>query len=103
MDIIPSYSISGPIVDIIKNKGYEFDPQGFICSDDLNNFRNLYIQGILADENGQLSALEEEILKSMTANNIISKDTNEDIDQNITFGQSVSDRIAKFGGSCPFI
>jgi len=102
-ELMPGSTVNNSLVDLIKSKGNDWDPQQFICIDDLNNFRNLYIQGILTDEDGKLSSLEEEVMNSMSDNDIISKNTNEDIDLSLTFGQRVSDKIAKFGGSWPFI
>jgi uncharacterized membrane protein len=102
-ELIPGSAVNNSLVELFKSKGNSWDPQQFICLDDLNSLRNLYIQGILTDEDGKLSALEEEVMNSMSENDIISKNTNEDIDISLTFGQRVSDKIAKFGGSWPFI
>jgi len=102
-ELIPGSTLNSSLIELIKTKGVDWDPQGFICLDDLNNFRNIYIQGILTDENGELSSLEEAVMDSLNENDLISKNTNEDIDLGLTFGQRLSDRIAKFGGSWPFI
>ena len=103
LDLIPISSINNTLIEIIKKKNPDIDAAGLICLNDLNNLRNLYVQEILADENGQISSLAEEVVNSMSADELISKNTNEDIDFNITFGERVSDKIAKFGGSWPFI
>jgi len=51
----------------------------------------------------ELSNREQHIVKRIAEGMHISRDTNREFDQQLTFGQRLSDRVATFGGSWPFI
>ena len=67
---MPALSVRQSIIDLIKAKGYNWDNQGFICLDDLNKYRNVYIQKILQDESGNVSSVEKEVLDSIADKDI---------------------------------
>ena len=52
---------------------------------------------------GDLSDLEQEVVDSLRTGGIISENTEEEIEQQSTFGERVADKIAEFGGSWKFI
>ncbi len=102
-ELMPGFSVRQAIVDLIKNSGCEWDPKGYICLNDLNNFRNQFIQKIVQDDNGNISSIEKEVLNSIADKDILSKNISEEMDRNISFGERLADGIAKFGGSWSFI
>ena len=71
--------------------------------DDLNRFRNQYVLSLIEDEKGELSYLEKEVLDSITKHEILATQVDEQYESNLTFGQRLSDHIARFGGSWRFI
>ncbi len=99
----PVVSIRPPIVQLINQDGYQLEPQGYVCLDDLNKYRKQYIQGVMEEEKGELNANDKEVLDSIVERDLISRNVEQDIDKKITFGQRLSDNIAKFGGSWRFI
>ena len=99
----PVVSIREPILQLINKDGYELDPQGYVCLDDLNKYRKQYIQSVMEEEKGVLNANDKEVLDSIVERDLITRNVEKDIDQKITFGQRLSDNIAKFGGSWKFI
>ncbi len=102
-ELMPVVSVRQSIVDMIKSSSNNWDPKGFVCLDDLNRFRNDYMQKILQDENGNISSMEKEVLDSIADKDILSKNIGEEIEQNLTYGQHLADKIAQFGGSWFFI
>ncbi len=102
-ELMPLISVRDSILDLTKQNNPNWDANGFICLDDLNKFRNEYVQKALEEENGTLSSFDKEVLSSIAEKEIISKNINEDLDRNLTFGERVSDKLAQFGGSWPFI
>jgi uncharacterized membrane protein len=54
-------------------------------------------------ERGELTQLEEEVIRSLQEQAIISEDINTHFDQSLTKGQLIADRVASFGGSWIFI
>ena len=102
-ELMPAVSIRQSIVDLIKSSGSNWDPQGYICLDDLNKFRNNYISNILKDESGNISSIEKEVLDSIADKDILSKNISDEMERNLSMGQRLADNIAKFGGSWSFI
>jgi uncharacterized membrane protein len=69
----------------------------------LNQFRNQYIHSSLEKEIGTLSQLEKEVIEALHKNETISDNIDETLDEKLTYGQRLADRIAAFGGSWAFI
>ena len=57
----------------------------------------------LVKETGELSELEKRVLKSVTSNSTLTDKIDDDDTQALTFGQTVADKVATFGGSWTFI
>ena len=87
----------------IQKKNPDFDPHGFICHHDLGQFRSEYVKEVLEDELGELSALDQEVVESLRAHEILSENIGKQFDRELTFGERLSDKIASFGGSWTFI
>jgi uncharacterized membrane protein len=89
--------------DFIKKKAPQWDGKGFICFDDLGKFRRDYVKEVLEDEIGELSALDQEVVESLQAHEILSSDISKEFEQKLSLGEKLSDKIAAFGGSWSFI
>jgi len=91
------------LVEFIKKCVPAFDEKGFICLDDLGQFRKDYVREVLQDEIGELSALDQEVIESLHEHEILSSDIERQFEKKLTFGERLSDRIAEFGGSWKFL
>src|SRR5437667_732113 len=91
------------LLEFIKKKVPDLDEKGFICLDDLGEFRKDYIKEVLEDEIGELSALDNEVIESLQQHEILSSDISKQFEKKLTFGERLSDHIASFGGSWRFI
>src|SRR2546422_7274493 len=91
------------LLEFIKKKLPDLDSKGFICLDDLGEFRKDYIKEVLEDEIGELSALDQEVIESLEQHEILSSDISKQFEKKLTFGERLSDHIASFGGSWRFI
>ncbi|PYL44094.1 MAG: hypothetical protein DMF42_02090 [Verrucomicrobia bacterium] len=91
------------LLEFIKKKVPDLDEKGFICLDDLGEFRKDYIKEVLEDEIGELSALDNEVIESLQQHEILSADIEKQFEKKLTFGERLSDRIAEFGGSWKFL
>ena len=93
-----------PVVADLVRKSYPgWSSRGFICLDDLNRFRNQYVQSLIEAEKGELTELEKEVLQSITRHEILSTQVDEIYESGLSFGQRLSDSLARFGGSWKFI
>ncbi len=61
------------------------------------------MESALQQELGSLSNLEREVLTAMKEGELISENVDKAVDEQLTFGQRLSDKIADFGGSWTFI
>jgi uncharacterized membrane protein len=91
------------LLDFIQKKVPDFGPHGFICLNDLGLFRRDYVKEVLQEEVGELSALDQEVIDSLQEHEILSENIGKEFEQELTFGEQLSDRIASFGGSWTFI
>lgn len=92
------------IFDLIQKDHKEFTRNSLISISELNRYREKYIAQYLMNEVGELSTLEEDVLKTLQNHEIVSKNTSKDSEAaNFTFGQRLADKIASFGGSWKFI
>ncbi|GGK29727.1 hypothetical protein GCM10007962_24990 [Yeosuana aromativorans] len=95
-------SIRKSIFELIKKDHPDFNLKSAISISELNQYRQKYIANYLIDEVGELSVLEQDVLKTIENEEVINK--KEPIDNNnFTFGQRLADNIASFGGSWSFI
>ena len=101
--MFPGAFVRNSVVELIRKKYPDWSSDGFICLDDLNYFRTEYVKDMLEADKGELSALEEQVMKSLQEHEILSKDINVEFDKKLTFGERMADRIAEFGGSWRFI
>src|SRR5205809_6294136 len=91
------------LLEFIKKRMPDLDGNGFICLDDLGEFRKDYMKEVLQDEIGELSTLDQEVVESLQEHEILSSDISKQFETKLTFGERLSDRIASFGGSWRFI
>src|SRR5438477_3379052 len=91
------------LLEFAKKEKPDLDSKGFICFDDLGEFRKDYVKEVLSDEIGELSALDQEVIESLEQHEILSSDIEKQFERKLTFGERLSDHIASFGGSWRFI
>jgi hypothetical protein len=95
--------ISGEIVrkeitaEILKTLP-EWNPEKFICRPDLAQVRGCYVHASLESGKGELSALEQEVVKSMREHEVLSENVDAEFEQQWSHGERMADRIATFGG-----
>ncbi|MCB0466302.1 MAG: DUF1003 domain-containing protein, partial [Aequorivita sp.] len=97
-------TIRESIFKLIKNDYPNFSRKSVISISELNQYREKYLASYLIKEVGELSTLEEDVLKSIQNHETISDkiDTISE-DEKISFGQRLADNVASFGGSWKFI
>jgi uncharacterized membrane protein len=91
------------LLEFIKKETPALDSKGFICFDDLGEFRKDYVKDVLQEEIGELSALDQEVIESLQQHEILSSDISKQFEKKLTFGERLSDHIAEFGGSWKFL
>ncbi len=77
--------------------------ESHICRPDLAEYRTQYVRHLLESEKGDITALEQEVLNSMQAHELLARNVDAEFEQVWTFGERLADRIASFGGSWAFM
>jgi uncharacterized membrane protein len=87
----------------IKEAYPELPAEGFICIDDLDRFRSAYVGELLRSERGELTNLEQEVVRSLAEHEMVAENTEAEFEVKRTFGERLSDHLANFGGSWSFL
>lgn len=99
----PAVLVRPALGALIREKTGQWSEDGWICTADLQKYRNEYVRSLLESEKGELTALDQEVVESLRQHEILSRNPDEDLNAATTLGQRLADRIATFGGSWRFI
>src|SRR3954451_18278589 len=91
------------IVDEIIKEHPDFNENSLLSTEELNHYRNLYIQNTVAKELSTLTDLEKQVIDTMQNNELITDKLNATKQEKLTPGQKLADKVANFGGSWKFI
>lgn len=102
-NLIPGEMVRKEITDEILKVVPDWSADKFICRADLTDFRSRYVHALLESEKGEVSTLEQEVLRSLREHELLSTDVESEFEQKWSFGERLADRIAAFGGSWTFL
>lgn len=102
-EVFSGEMVKPAIAELIKKDHPEWESNTYICQPDLNHYRAEYVRDVLEMEKGELSNIEEAVLRSIKEQEMLSTNINTEFDRELTFGEKMADRIAEFGGSWGFI
>lgn len=68
-----------------------------------DRYRKLYVEELLRQERGELTQLDQEVARSLAEGATLSMNVEEGYFGKRTFGERLSDNLAVFGGSWPFL
>jgi uncharacterized membrane protein len=102
-EMVPASLVRPNIAELIIARVPGWNAESYICISCLNRFRTDFVREQMEKEQGELSALEHEVVQSIRDNELIADNINRDFDKNLTFGQRLADKVAEFGGSWTFI
>ncbi len=88
---------------MIQTEFPDFDKDSFISIVELNHYRRIYLTSLLLQEKGEIEAIDKEVMEAINNNVILSENTQNEIEPELTFGQRLADQVAAFGGSWTFI
>lgn len=101
--LLPARMVHGGVLNLIGADHPDWDNDGYICYPCLNQYRAGYVRQLMEKDLGELDELEQEVVKSLHDNALLSENVNEEYVKTLTFGERVADRVAAFGGSWKFI
>jgi uncharacterized membrane protein len=102
-DIFSGALVRESVAKVIRKDYPEWTAESYICRTDLAHYRTRYVHSLLESEKGELSDLEQEVLQSLEKHELIATNVDAEFEQKWTFGETLADRIASFGGSWRFL
>jgi uncharacterized membrane protein len=69
----------------------------------VDRYRMLYVEELLREERGELSEIDQNVARSLAEGATITANTEDDYHEARTVGERLSDGLAAFGGSWPFL
>lgn len=100
---IPFSALDKNMQYFIREKYKHLNQDSFIGDDQLLRIKKEYLNQLLTSEFGELDDLENEVVKSISENKILSEKIEFTFDEKARFGDRLADKIAEFGGSWKFI
>lgn len=95
--------LQSKLLEVVQEDHPDFTTESYISAIALNHYRRKYLSAIIQQEVGEVDQLEKEVIDAIASNKILSENIEDNIDEKLTVGQKVADRIATFGGSWTFI
>jgi uncharacterized membrane protein len=102
-ELLSASLVRDSVAALIESRVPRWSAESVICTACLNRFRSEYVQQQMADDLGELSRVEEEVLRSLKESELIADNINVEYEKHLTVGDRVADRVASFGGSWRFI
>ncbi|MGL4292951.1 MAG: DUF1003 domain-containing protein [Bacteroidales bacterium] len=102
-DAIQGNQIRDTLLCFIKTNSPGFDDSSYLSKDEFNDFRRAYLLHLLQQENEDITSVEREVVNAITHNQILSENIEPILEEKLTLGQRMADKIALFGGSWYFI
>lgn len=102
-ELVPSELLRPAIAAAIIRDHPLWSGAGAVCLDDLNHYRAQSVREMLREEKGELTALDEEVIRSLRDEEPLSRDVSQAFERQLTFGERLADRVADFGGSWTFV
>jgi uncharacterized membrane protein len=100
---LPGSLVRDNVVELIRKKVPDWSNEAPICFPCLNRFRGEYVAEQMAQERGELSSLEEDVVKSLRESELVAENLNRQYQEGLKLGDRIADKVADFGGSWRFI
>lgn len=95
--------IREPILTLIKKDYPEFNRNCLIDKKELSKYRNIHLESLIKKRNQEFKLLDKDVIEAISNKDLISYDIEDQLDEKLSLGQKVADKVAEFGGSWTFI
>ena len=102
-EVWPGTLLQEGLEETIRKRYPHWNPDGYICMADLNRLRGEYMEDLLQEDRGQVTALQQQTLSAIEQHELLSRNLNVAFEKDLTFWERLSDKVATFGGSWGFI
>jgi len=100
---VSATTIRHSILNLIQKDYPAFKHESILALSELDHYREKVISDYLVKEKGELTDIEKTVLSSVSNNTLLTDKIEGEEKKDLTSGQRVADKVAKFGGSWTFI
>ena len=102
-ELVPAEAIRPRLARLIRKAHPAWNDTDAICLSDLNRLRMEYVRHVLEAEVGELSVLEEDVVRSLKEHEVVASNVEKEFETRRSLGERLADMMAAFGGSWTFI
>ncbi len=102
-DLVKIDQLRPSLADRIRRDYPDLPPHAKISVGELARYRMLYVEELLQLEHGEFTELDRQVAESISKQDTIAENTEEEYEEHRTFGERLSDHLASFGGSWSFL
>ncbi len=102
-DLVRLDALRPTLAEFIRRDFPDLPPNAMVSVRELARYRMRYTEDLLKQEHGEFSELDRQVAESIARQDTIAENTEEEFEENRSFGDVVSDHLASFGGSWAFL
>jgi uncharacterized membrane protein len=102
-DLVSLEQLQPTLTDRIRADHPDLLPDAKISRGEAARYRRLYLEELLKAEHGELTELDRQVAESLATHDTLAENVDAEFEEQRTFGERLSDRVAGFGGSWAFI
>jgi uncharacterized membrane protein len=102
-DLVRLDALRPTMTEFIRRDFPNLPPDAMVSVRELARYRMRYTEDLLKQEHGEFTELDRQVAESIARQDTIAENTEEEFEENRTFGDVVSDHLASFGGSWAFL
>ncbi len=102
-NLLPGSSVRDQVAREIVREHPAWSTESYICRADLAKYRTEYVHSLLESERGEITILDQEVLRSIRDQDLLSRNVDDEFEQKWSLGERLADRVALFGGSWTFL
>jgi uncharacterized membrane protein len=102
-DLINIDDLRPTLAERIRSDYPDLPANAKISLGELARYRMLYVEELLQQEHGEFTELDRQVAESISKQDTIAENTEEEYEEHRTVGERLSDHLASFGGSWWFL
>ena len=102
-DLVNIDGLRPSLAERIRSDFPDLPPNALIARTELARYRMLYVEELLQQEHGEFTELDRQVAESISNQDTIAENTEDEFEEHRTLGEKLSDHLASFGGSWAFL